>query len=98
MGSFTDKTFTFNLADFDTCDNIGVTGPTNAGSSCAGNALADLSDIGAIEVFTNGLSSSSIDLHVSFVQAVPEPMSIALLGSGLFGLGVIRRRQAKKAA
>lgn len=36
--------------------------------------------------------------QIDFATTVPEPMSFALLGAGLLGLGLLRRRQLKKAA
>jgi opacity protein-like surface antigen len=36
--------------------------------------------------------------NINFDSSVPEPMTIALFGAGLLGLGALRRRKAREAA
>jgi hypothetical protein len=56
---------------------------------------ADLTAADQIQLFINSNNVTSFDGQIDFIQArgVPEPITLALFGASLIGLGVARRRK-----
>lgn len=77
------------------CGTVNPATDVNYITCGSGNtAPVDWSNLGALELVIdpNG-GTTSIDLTLDSVRAVPTPGALALLGAGLLGFGAMRRRE-----
>ncbi len=79
--------FTYNSTDFMLEEWVDLTGVTGG---------ADFANVGAIEmiIFGDAAFDMQLDLIGASSTIVPAPGALVLLGGGLLGVGLLRRRQA----
>ena len=96
----TPDTITVTLTD--SADNT-LTSQTDSDPTTSDLLTFDMADVSRLQItFTGGTDAYSdgrsaawyIVSDVTYSASVPEPISMALLGAGLAGLGLVRRRRA----
>lgn len=91
--SFTVYAFQYNGGMSNTPLTVGVTG-ADAGSFIAGFGCQVTTALGSA-CTPNGNVNASVFTNSGLITRVPEPASLLLLGAGLAGIGVWRRKSAK---
>lgn len=86
---------TISFAGFTTAALCGTFGaaPGVVGITCGSAGQADLTKLGALNVFLNSAGTFDIDLTLGTVTTVPEPSALGLIGVGLLAAGFASRRK-----
>jgi len=96
----TSQVLPFDSIDPSACFSSSGNSPTNLACALLNNQPgATLGSVGTTNGFTGPNTILQVDANESFqlgATAIPEPVTLTLLGVGLFGTAVARRRQIRK--